>query len=53
MNAVDVCKMIYDVFANTGECISALGNCEVCKYHRTCDIVNIAYIMVLDGEYYG
>lgn len=53
MNAVEICKMIYDIFANTGECISALGNCKVCKYRMTCDIVNIAYIMVLDGEYYG
>lgn len=53
MNAVDICEMIYNLFANPGECIRALGNCRVCKYRTTCDIANIAYIMVLEGKYYG
>ena len=53
MNTLDIAKMILDCFANAGECISAYGTCESCKYYNTCSTIATAYRMVLEGEYYG
>lgn len=53
MNTYDVSRMILDCFANVGECISANGRCETCKYFNICNTIATAFKMVLDGEYYG
>lgn len=53
MNTAEIAEMIRGYFAESGECISVLGYCEACEYYNICNIIAIAYKMVLEGEYHG
>lgn len=51
MTTFDIALLIMNEFASTGECYGDI--CKYCMYKLRCDMISVALIKVMDGEYYG